>query len=130
MICRFQPERSRVTVSSTEDIPIDWRPGGCMNRRTQYAHSGSIWTRILVPNGEDTVQALQYDPASREYVVTRYLLGEEQMAKARALRPQLNVKSCSSDPEAAAILDDRQSQIREILPKLPNERLVFKCDPK
>jgi hypothetical protein len=130
LLCRFQPERSRVTVSSTADIPIEWHAGGCMNRRTQYARSGSVWTRILVPRGEDNVQALQYDPASREYVVTRYLLGEAQMAQARALRPQLNTKTCTSDSEAVTLLDDRQSQIRAVLPKLPNERLVFQCEPR
>jgi hypothetical protein len=67
---------------------------------------------------------------AREYVVTRYLLNENQMAEARGLRSQLNVKACSADPAQAERLDDLQSKIRSIMPKLPNERLVFKCDPR
>ena len=130
LVCRFQAERSRVTVSDTDDVPIEWGKGGCMNGRTQYARTGSVWTRILVPNDEDTVHALQYDPVAREYVVTRYLLSEQQMSEARALRPQLIVKTCSADPAQAERLDDLQSKIRSVMPKLPNERLVFKCEPR
>ena len=55
-VCQLvQAERSRVTVSPTNDMPLDWTTAGCMNGRTQYARNGDVWSRILVPNGEQTM---------------------------------------------------------------------------
>ena len=128
-LCKLVPERSRVTVSATDDVRIDWGGDGCMNGRTQYARRGDSWSRILVPNQEQTVSVLEYKPAGGEYVVTRYLVGADAMAKARELRSQVEIKACSTDPEAVTILGDRQESIRESLPEVPNERLVYACAP-
>jgi V8-like Glu-specific endopeptidase len=129
-LCRFVAERSRVTVSSTEDVRLDWGADGCMNGRTQYARSGDSWSRILVPGEEPTVSVLEYRPAGGEYVVTRYLMSAEAMAKARELRREVPLKACTTDPEAVTILGDRQLSIRQSLPEVPNERLVYACEPK
>jgi S1-C subfamily serine protease len=129
-LCRLVADRSRVTVSSTDDVRIDWGAQGCMNGRTQYARRGAFWSRILVPGEEQTVSVLDYRPGSGEYVVTRYLMGAEAMEKARALRREVEIKACSSDPEAVTILGDRQESIRETLPAVPNERLVYACTPE
>jgi S1-C subfamily serine protease len=129
-LCRLQPERSRVTVSSTDDVKLDWGADGCMNGRTQYARRGGTWTRILVPNSEQTISVLDYHPARGEHVVTRYLVGAEAMAKARELRRQVEIKACSTDREAVTILGDRQESIRQSLPEIPNERLVYSCTPE
>jgi S1-C subfamily serine protease len=127
MTCTLIPERSRVTVSSTADVPLSWTPGGCVNGRTQYAAAGTHWQRILVPDEEATVSVLDYDPAARRYSNSRYLLSSEQMTELRRLREGVTVKSCGADPAARATLADQQQAIRQALPALPNERLVYQC---
>jgi V8-like Glu-specific endopeptidase len=126
-LCRLVRERSRVVVSPSSDVPLDWADNGCVNARTQYAQSGEVWTRILVPNGEQAVSVLQFTPATGEYVVTRYLLDAATMARVRALRRDVGVKACTADAEARTILADQQRDIGAILPRLPNERLVYSC---
>jgi len=127
-LCQFQPDRSRVTVSPTNDVPLDWTESGCMNTRTQYARNGETWTRILVPNGEQNVSVLEFRPASGEYVVTRYALDAAAMTRVRALRRGVDVKACTADAEARTVLADQQRDINAVLPHLPNERLVYTCE--
>jgi hypothetical protein len=127
-LCRLVPERSRVTVSPAGDVPLEWGGDGCMNGRTQYARNGEIWTRILVPNGDEAVAVLEFNPASGEYVVTRYLLDSDAMSRVRALRRGVEVKACTADAEARTVLADQQRDIAAVLPHLPNERLVYACE--
>ena len=67
-------------------------------------------------------------PATGEYVVTRYLLDADAMARVRALRRDVDVKACTADADARTILADQQRDIGAILPHLPNERLVYACE--
>jgi V8-like Glu-specific endopeptidase len=127
-LCHFQADRSRVTVSPTNDIPLDWTGAGCMNARTQYARNGDIWTRILVPNGEQNVSVLEFKPGSGEYVITRYALDADAMTRVRGLRRGVDVKACTADDNARTILADQQRDIGAVLPHLPNERLVYSCE--
>jgi V8-like Glu-specific endopeptidase len=127
-LCHFQPERSRVTVSPTSDIPLDWTESGCMNARTQYAHVGEVWTRILVPNGEQNVSVLEFRPGNGEYVITRYGLDAAAMTRVRALRRGIEIKACTPDADARTVLADQQRDIGAVLPHLPNERLVYACE--
>ncbi len=127
MVCTAVPERSRVTVSSTEPVAIDWGAAGCMNARTQYAENGSKWDRILVPTEEQTVSILQFDPATRLYSNSRYLLSAAQMDAARKIRTQVTLKACSSDIAARANLATQQAAIRASLPAYPNEKIVYSC---
>ncbi len=126
-LCRLVPDRSRVTVSSSDDVRIDWAPGGCVNGRTQYARNGDVWTRILVPESEQAVSVLEIRPDAKEYAVTRYLLGSEAMARVRALRRQVDVKACTADQESRILLADQLRSVSEILPRVPNEKLVYDC---
>jgi S1-C subfamily serine protease len=126
-LCRFADDRSRITVSSAEDVVLRWSEGGCVNGRTQYAQTGDAWHRILVPNDEATVSVAEFRPAAGDYVVTRYLLGAAAMKQVRDLRSQIELKSCTADDEALALLADRQETIRSSLPRVPNERLVYDC---
>jgi len=126
-VCELVPERSRVTVSSADTVPLEWSETGCVNGRTQYARTGEIWTRILVPEAEQAVAVLEFRPASGEYVVTRYLLDAPTMGRVRALRRDVDVKTCTADPEARTILADQLREIGAVLPDLPNERLVYTC---
>jgi len=125
--CRIVPERSRITVSSAEPVSIGWGSSGCVNGRTQYVQQGEAWTRILVPEQEETVSILEIRPGAGEYVVNRYLLGEEAMTRARRLRRRVELKSCTTDQRRLADLAEGLQQIRRILPELPNERLVYRC---
>ena len=126
-VCRLVGERSRVTVSSTGDVPLEWTDSGCVNQRTQYARNGDTWTRVLVPGSEQAVSVLQFKPASGEYVVTRYLLGAQAMERVRALRRNVDIKACTADPEARTVLADQLRDINALLPRLPDERLVYRC---
>ena len=126
-LCRFVADRSRLTVSSAEDVELGWTETGCVNGRTQYAQGRDGWTRILVPNDEATVSVAEFRPGSGEYIVTRYLLSAADMKKVRDLRSQIELKTCTADESALALLSDRQAMIRSALPRLPNERLVYQC---
>lgn len=127
-LCRLVPERSRVTISSASEVPLDWTPNGCVNERTQYARNGAVWTRILVPNDQPAVSVLEFRPADGEYVVTRYQLDTPTMTRVRALRHDAGLKTCTGSEEARTILADQQRDIGAVLPHLPNERLVYTCE--
>ncbi|HMO73965.1 MAG TPA: serine protease [Sphingopyxis sp.] len=128
LLCTIRPDRSRITVSETPDVPIDIVGDGCINARTQYAKGADgRWQRILVPNEEATVTIASIDEAGEEYRVDRYLLDAEAMAKARQIRAGVEVKGCTADTEQAAALAAQQDAIRSALPASPNERLVYEC---
>lgn len=127
--CRLDRERSRVTVSGEETVELAWQDGGCVNGATQYVQDGETWRRALVPNGEQTVTVAEFNPTDGRYVVSRYLLGAGAMAEARRLRQRIEQRSCTRDPEALAILGDRQRDLVQALPSAPNERLVYRCTP-
>ena len=129
-LCRLMPDRSRVTVSAATDVPLEWSDSGCVNQRTQYARNGEVWTRILVPEAEQAVSVHEYRPAAGEYIVTRYLLNAEAMGRVRALRRDVDVKTCTSDQEARTILANQLRDIGALLPRLPNERLVYRCEDR
>ena len=127
MRCRFVPERSRVTVSTTGDVPLEWHPGGCVNGRTQYAPAGDAWERVLVPREEDTVSVVRFDPATMTYTNTRYLLGAEAMTAMRGLRGDAEIKACTGNAATLAALARHEAALRAALPGLPNEKLVYAC---
>jgi hypothetical protein len=129
MLCMLVPERSRVTVTSIDKVDLDLGKDGCINGRTQYAEAGTHWQRILVPDFEQTVSVLDYDPAANTYTNTRYLLTSEQMKKARQLRAGVPLKSCSADQGARATLATQQQSLRAALPSMYNEKLVYSCKP-
>ena len=129
MVCSFVAARSRVVSSATADVTIDWGKAGCMNGRTQYAENGSKWDRILVPGEEQTVSVLQFDPATRNYVNSRYFLSADQMDALRKIRAQVTLKACSPDEAGRANLGTQQAAIRTALPPRPNEKIVYACAP-
>lgn len=127
-LCTIQPDRSRITISSTNDVPVRIDGQGCVNGRTQYSQaSDGRWQRILVPNEEATVTVASFDGASKNYRVDRYLLSAEEMAQARQVRAGIKGDGCTANPEALAALTIQQEAIRGVLPPSPNERLVYRC---
>jgi S1-C subfamily serine protease len=130
LLCTIRPDRSRITVSATTDVPIAIGKGGCVNDRTQYTRSADDrWQRILVPNEEATVTVASIDATGRDYRVDRYLLDAETMTKAREIRSAITLKSCTANPDELAGLAAQQDAIRSALPASPNERLVYRCQP-
>ncbi len=128
-ICVLSPDRSIVKVSKTDDVPITWQDGGCVNGKTQYGNSAGVWSRAFVPNGEATITVQSYDPAKARYTVERYLMPADAMDKARAIRARYTNKTCVSDPVQRKSVSDMETAIRATLPPSPNERLVFDCHP-
>lgn len=127
--CTLVPERSRITVTAVDRVELDVGADGCINGRTQYAEAGARWQRILVPETDQEVSVLDFDPATGTYVNTRYLLSAAQMEQARALRAEVPLKSCSADQAARASLATHQQALRAALPKVYNEKLVYSCKP-
>lgn len=127
LVCTIVPERSRITVSNNPEITLEVGGDGCINGKTQYAEAGQRWQRILVPEQEQTVSVLEFDPATMTYSNTRYLLSAEQMKRARELRSGVTLKSCSNDQAARGNLVTQQDAIRAALPPMYNEKLVYHC---
>ena len=127
LTCVFNAQRSRVTVSDTSDVPLTWKPDGCVNGRTQYGLGADGWSKILAPNSEDTVTIGAYDPSTRTYRQDRYLLDLDTMAKVRAERTKVQAPACGAGEAAARQFGDAQAAVRGLLPAQPNERLVFDC---
>src|SRR3546814_4220473 len=70
LLCTIRPDRSRITVSATTDVPITIGKGGCVNGRTQYTRGADDrWQRILVPNEEATVTVASIAAGGRDYRV-------------------------------------------------------------
>lgn len=127
LLCVLDPQRSRVTVSDITDVPLEWSDGGCVNGKTQYGLAQDGWSRILVPNGEETVSVNTYDPDTQTYTVERFLVGLEAMTKARAERAKLSAPACGAGEEAARRFGSNQQAIKALLPPEPNERMRYNC---
>lgn len=127
-VCRLVAQRSRLTISSGADVPLDWNPNGCVNGRTQYARNGQTWSRILISSEQPVVSVSEFRPESGEYVLTRYQLDNATMERVRGARRANEPRSCSAGDEARILLLDQQRDIAAMLPRLPNERLVYACE--
>ena len=129
MLCSLVPERSRITGARTDDVEFEWGADGCVNTRTQYGMNNGEWTRVFVPDDEDAVSVNIYDPQTRTFQTDRYLLGRDAMGQARAARDSYSPPLCSVG-DAARDLGEHQANVLTLLPDRPNERLVYKCEPK
>lgn len=128
-LCRLNEARSRVTVSKTDDVALDWRADGCVNGRTQYGANAGTWSRSFVPNNEATVTIQRYEPAKSRYAVERFLLGADAMAGVRGVRARYKGGECSADPAQRQAVAEMEAAVRQTLPTAPNELLVYDCGP-
>ncbi len=128
-ICVLDPRRSRVTVSDITDVPITWSQDGCMNQRSQYGLAADGWSRVLVPNGEDTIAVTHFDPDSHTYTVERFLMGLDAMNQARDARQKVVAPACGAGEAEARRFGEAQQAIRALLPAEPNERMRYNCQP-
>ena len=127
MVCTFDSARSRVTSTEVTDVPLKWQQDGCVNDRTQYGLADGRWSRVLVPNDEDSVIVARYDPDRSEYRTERYLLGRTAMDAVRAERAKVEAPACGGGAAAAQSLGERQAALLAMLPQQPNERLIYSC---
>ncbi|MEH6661766.1 MAG: trypsin-like peptidase domain-containing protein [Parasphingorhabdus sp.] len=125
--CTINPQRSRITVSQENELPLEWADGGCVNGRTQYGRDGAKWSRIFVPNQEQTVTISSFQPDRSEFTEERYLMGLDAMTKARAIRAEYGNRACTTDVKALADIEDMVKAIRAELPSQANESLVYEC---
>ncbi|MGB5484719.1 trypsin-like peptidase domain-containing protein [Parasphingorhabdus sp.] len=125
--CTINPQRSRITVSQEVELPLEWADGGCVNGRTQYGRDGAKWSRIFVPNEEQTITISSFRPDRSEFTEERYLMGLDAMTRARAIRAKYGNKACTTDDKALADIEDMVKAIRAELPGQTNERLVYEC---
>jgi serine protease Do len=130
MVCVFDPAHSRATVSDAADVQLAWGEGGCVNGRTQYGRGADGWSRILVPTDEATVAINSYDPATRAYKVERFLLDLPAMNAAREARGRYTAPACGGGDAVARRLGQDQAAVRALLPSAPNERLIYRCQPR
>ena len=126
-LCTINPQRSRITVSQQDELPLEWTDGGCVNGRTQYGRDGAKWSRIFAPNQEQTVTISSFQPDSSEFTEERYLMDLDAMTKARAIRAEYGNKACTTDVKALADIEDMVKAIRAELPSQANESLVYEC---
>lgn len=129
LICVLEPDRSRVTISAMTDVPLSWTAQGCVNGRTQYGLGPGGWSRVLLPNQEDTATVASFDPETMTYRTERFLLDLETMERLRSARAAMDPPSCGADQATIRQLGDGQANLRAMLPEAPNERLVYKCQP-
>lgn len=125
--CTINPQRSRITVSQENELPLEWTDGGCVNGRTQYGRDGAKWSRIFVPNQEQTITISSFQPDRSEFTEERYLMGLDAMTKARAIRAEYGNRACTTDVKALADIEDMVKAIRAELPSQANESLVYEC---
>ncbi len=125
--CTINPDRSRITVSQQNEMPLEWADGGCVNGRTQYSRDGAKWSRIFVPNQEQTITISSFQPDRSEFTEERYLVGLDTMTKAREIRAKYGNRACTKDNEALADIEDMVKAIRAELPSQANESLVYEC---
>jgi serine protease Do len=126
-VCTIDRARSRITVSDAADVTFDWAASGCVNKRTQYAEDGGSWVRSFVPNTEEQVSIVSFEPDKNAYRIERHLLGNDAMGKARTARNRYDVKACSADKAQRDKVGQMNRVLRELLPDQANEVLLFNC---
>jgi hypothetical protein len=127
LVCVLDSQRSRVTVSSTSDITMNWRADGCRDGRTQFASGPDGWLRVLVPDNDETVTVASFDPATGVYKADRYLLDYDAMTRLRGERARPAPAQCGAGVDAAARMNADQMALKALLPNASNEQLVYNC---
>ena len=126
-LCVVDVDRSRITTARSDDVPLSWSSGGCINGHTQYGLANDAWSRIFVPSGEASVSVNSYNPDTHEYRVDRYLLDHDALEQVRNALGKIEAPQCGDGEDAARKFGQEQAEIETLLPSQPNERLVYSC---
>jgi len=82
---------------------------------------------VLAPTDQSNVAVNHFDPATGEYRMDRYLLGQDRIDAVRKARGQYEPPACGGGKAAAEKLGSEQAAVLSLLPNEPNERLVYAC---
>ncbi len=111
------------------DVPLDWSETGCVNA----PHPICAQRRGLDPDPRPRRRAggvgARIPPGERR--ICRHPLSarrRRRWAGCARCAATSSIKACTADPEARTILADQQREIGAVLPRLPNERLVYACE--
>lgn len=126
LVCVLDLQRSRVTVSSTADVDLNWSADGCADGQ-QFANGSDGWFRVFVPASDETVTVASFDPASGAYRAERYLLDYDAMTRLRAEQSKQPAPRCGAGADVARAMISGQLALKSQLPPTPNERLVYTC---
>lgn len=126
-ICRIDEARSRITVSETTDVPLNWTDTGCANGRRQYLKDDTGWISVNSTPDDAAIAVTRFDPGTGALKNERYLADADTVERARAIRATTDAGACTTDTAALAKLGRMQNDLRAILPLQPNERLVYQC---
>jgi hypothetical protein len=127
LVCVLDLQRSRVTVSPTNDLTLNWRADGCADGRDQFSGGADGWMRVAVPDKDEAVTVSRFDPATGGYDAERYLLDQAAMTALRAERARQTAAQCGATAEANRATSSGQLALKALLPAAPNERLVYSC---
>jgi S1-C subfamily serine protease len=127
-ICTLRPDRSRITVSKSDDVTLEVAAGGCANKRTQYAPAADGgWSNFAMSAGEASASIATLSGDGRTYRVERWYPAADALTRLRSAQGGGEAKNCTSDPDAIARLTATQNAVRAALTEAPNERLVYGC---
>lgn len=126
-LCRIDEKRSRITVSTPQDVQFSWNDKGCVNGDVQFIGSGQRWSRTLLRIEEAAIDIRSFDPVTGAYAIDRYLPDAATVEKAEEIRGRSRTGQCTSDPMALTELATTEAEIRAILPARPNERMIYAC---
>jgi hypothetical protein len=127
LVCTFDPQRSRVTVSDPGELRLGWTRDGCVDGTAQYALTAEGWSRVEVPDGEDTVTVVRFDPGTGTRRADRHFLGIEDMTRLREERDRIKAPACGTGEAAARAFGADQARLAGLLTVPANERLVHAC---
>lgn len=126
-LCRIDESRSRITVSNPHDVELSWTPEGCVNGEVQFVRSGDRWSRTLLRTEEASIDIRSFDPQAGTYTIDRYLPDAATMEQAGEIRSRAPGGQCTKNAQSLTELATTEAELRSILPRRPNERLVYKC---
>ncbi|AUW58131.1 serine protease [Sphingobium sp. SCG-1] len=126
-ICRIDESRSRITVTETTDVPLNWTDTGCANGKEQYLRDGTDWLRVNTTPDDAAISVARFDPATGMLRTERYLADADTLDRAREIRARTDAGACTTDAGSLGKLKQMQNDLRAILPLQPNERLVYQC---
>jgi len=127
LICALDMARSRVTFSDPTDLELNWRKDGCADGNSQFGIGAEGWSQVTVSEGDSMVTIAHFDPPSGEYRAERYYPDLDVMVQLQAKQKEMSAPKCGAGEEAAAKLAEDQRALIALLPKSPNERLVYDC---
>ena len=117
-------------ISPTDDVPLDWTATGCVNGRTQYAQNGEIWTpdpgarRRAGGVGARVPARRPANMSSPAICSTR-----RRWTRVRGAAPRRRRQGLHRRPRGAHRSSPTSSaRSAAMLPRLPNERLVYACE--